>query len=123
MATECDLNVAASQQCEATATEADDCNDEMYIAASQLYELYEAAAAFAEEYETSSSSSRFEPPVSNEELLKKIEDVVPKTTKRSTEWAATVWLDWLDNRQSTSSDVPPSLDGITTQLPVGKICH
>jgi hypothetical protein len=44
---------------------------------------------------------RFGPAVTEEELLKKIHNAVPKTTRRSTEWAVNLWEEWLMHRQST----------------------
>ena len=44
--------------------------------------------------------NRFSAPVSEEELLKKIKGAVPVSTKRSSNWAATVWSDWLQHRES-----------------------
>ena len=62
-----------------------------------------------------SQPQRFGPAVTEEELLKKIHDAIPKTTRCTTDWAVTLWKEWIRHRQSTSSDVCPSLDIISNE--------
>ena len=58
---------------------------------------------------------RFAEPISESEMLEKIKNAIPQSTKRSTAWAANVWQDWLENRQKSGEEVPPCLAGIDNQ--------
>uniref|UniRef100_A0A1X7V680 Uncharacterized protein n=1 Tax=Amphimedon queenslandica TaxID=400682 RepID=A0A1X7V680_AMPQE len=106
-------------------------SDEEYLAALREYEveqmekytpettpLSEQTLKKQAESETKSEStlsSRFGPPVS-EDILKKIQGAIPKSTKNSTKWAVNVGDEWVSNRKSQVAlpcDNPPSLVNIT----------
>ena len=54
--------------------------------------------------------------ITEDEILAKIKGAVPRTTKRSTEWAVSVWREWRDSKRLASdSEYPPELDFITNQ--------
>ncbi|XP_011405590.1 PREDICTED: uncharacterized protein LOC105313673 [Amphimedon queenslandica] len=55
---------------------------------------------------------RFASPVTEEDILKKIEGTIPMTTKKTTEWAKRLWEKWNSHRSVSSAEIPPSLEGI-----------
>ena len=56
------------------------------------------------------AKKRFAQPVTEAELLKKIEGAVPRSTRKTTTWAVKTWQDWADNRKSISAEAPPPTD-------------
>ena len=42
---------------------------------------------------------RFDYPVSENDILEKIDGVIPKSTRKSTTWSVNTWEDWCDHRQ------------------------
>ena len=48
-------------------------------------------------------STRFGPPVSEEDIISKMEGTIPKSTRNSTKWAVKVWDDWVENRKNQAS--------------------
>ena len=62
------------------------------------------------------SQTRFSVPVSEEELLQKVQAAVPRNTRNATSWAHAVWTDWIAGRQSASgADFPVPLQGISNE--------
>ena len=61
------------------------------------------------------SNMRFAAPVSEKDILDKIDGAVPATTRRATTWAVKVWQDWVESRKNGLAEVPPQLDGITNE--------
>ena len=55
---------------------------------------------------------RFASPVTEEDILKKIEGTIPMTTKKTIEWAKRLWEEWKSHRSISSAEIPPSLEGI-----------
>ena len=60
-------------------------------------------------------SKRFGAPVSEKNILDKIDGAVPVTTRRTTTWAVKVWQDWVESRKIGRAEVPPQLNGITNE--------
>ena len=121
-----------------------DFEDEIFLAASQMYEKEEELRAkygymgedftldrlladlpppqqyHVQENADAASSlpqrpTRFAAPVSEEDLLKKITGSIPKATRKSTAWATTTWKDWATNRQTAGNEFPPKLSEITNE--------
>ena len=110
-----EIFLAASLEYERNSTEYDT-DDDILVAASQQYESQFAEQLKKEEVvKDSTQPQRFACPVSEEELLEKIGNAVPATTRKSTNWAVTVWDDWAAHRQSTGAGIPPSLDVINNE--------
>ncbi|XP_011408935.1 PREDICTED: zinc finger MYM-type protein 2-like [Amphimedon queenslandica] len=100
--------------------------DEMFL---QALEIYEASQRSEQEEilvqpQTISDDGHFTQlnlcdrfvNVTEEEILAKIKGAVPRTTKRSTEWAVSVWRKWRDSKRLASdSEYPPELDFITNE--------
>ena len=61
--------------------------------------------------------SRFAEPVTEEDLLRKIGDAIPKSTRKSTKWAVSTWQEWSSYRKKKASEpvAPPPLDGISDE--------
>ena len=57
-------------------------------------------------------SNRFATPVTEADLLKKIDGAVPRATRKSIEWAVSTWHDWSGSR---TVEVPPPLDDIDNE--------
>ena len=60
--------------------------------------------------------TRFGPPVSEEDIISKMEGTIPKSTRNSTKWAVKVWDDWVENRKNQASspyNIPPNLVNVT----------
>lgn len=60
-------------------------------------------------------SSRFGSPASEADILEKIDGFIPRATKKTTLWSVKTWSEWAEHRQSSGSDVPPELDGISNE--------
>ena len=61
-------------------------------------------------------STRFGPPVSEEDIISKMEGTIPKSTRNFTKWAVKVWNDWVENRKNQASspyNIPPNLVNVT----------
>ena len=56
---------------------------------------------------------RFANPLTDSEIVQKIDDAVPMSTRKTTQWSIKLWdWDWLQHRLTTatcSSDIPPAL--------------
>ena len=61
---------------------------------------------------------RFANPLTDSEIVQKIDDAVPMSTRKTTQWSIKLWEDWRQHRLTTatcSSDIPPILEGITNK--------
>ena len=57
---------------------------------------------------------RFACPVTEDEILKKIDGAIPCSTKKTTLWSVKVWNSWHESRlKSVETTAPPLLDNIT----------
>lgn len=57
---------------------------------------------------------RFGCPVTEDEILKKIDGAIPRSTKKTTTWSVKVWNSWRESRlKSVETAAPPLLDNIT----------
>lgn len=121
--------IAASQEYEREQANDDDDNDEIFIAASQQFEQQERYGKM-DDYDFNldrlmegvgengfepKNKPRFARPVSESDILSKIEGTIPTATRKSTTWAANTWRDWADNRKRSDSEFPPALDAITNK--------
>ena len=59
--------------------------------------------------------NRFANPVTEEDILAKIVDAIPSSTRKQTTWTVKVWQDWTASRRSLQTEVPPQLDSITNE--------
>ena len=62
---------------------------------------------------SSKKSIRFGNPVSEADILEKIDGIIPRYTKKTTLWSVKTWHKWAEHRQNSGSGVPPELDGIS----------
>ena len=61
---------------------------------------------------------RFANPLTDSEIVQKIDDTVPMSTRKTTQWSIKLWEDWRQHRLTTatcSSDIPLILEGITNK--------
>ena len=82
--------------------------------------LFEASQQFEEQpqnhstgIEKSIASHQFPSPVTEEDLLAKIDRAVPRSTRKTTTWSIKTWKDWADHRRLTGSAAPPELTSIS----------
>ena len=104
--------------------------DDICLLASQMYE--ETQRDFLDDDFTSSDgfqqepariansvepkqSLRFANPVTESDILAKIQGSVPSATRQSTKWAATIWKNWKENRSKLNAEIPLELEGITNE--------
>ena len=60
-------------------------------------------------------NARFARPVTESDILDKIDGSIPTATRKSTTWAANTWREWADHRKKISSEFPPALDRINNK--------
>ena len=105
----------------ATAFAEDSEDDGLYLEALEDYEK----SVMEEEVSRSSENCvvvdrlkprRFAEPVTEADILNKIQDAIPATTRKTTAWALSLWMEWRDARSKSSRDnVPPLLDAVTNE--------
>ena len=59
-----------------------------------------------------SATERFTKPVTESDILEKIDKHIPRSTKNSTAWAVRLWDSWKGNRVERGYEIPPDLDEI-----------
>ena len=90
--------------------------DEILLQASQTYESILHSDKEEENTMENQTQARFAAPVTEDMILKMIDEAIPKSTRRSTLWAVGVWEAWVTNRnasiQGSDELVPVCLDSI-----------
>ena len=55
-------------------------------------------------------------PVSESDIISKIQGAMPVITRKTTQWCTRIWEDWQDHRKAAGGDAPPVLEGINKAL-------
>ena len=77
---------------------------------------YEKSVASNEELPSKAGTGRFAEPVTEADILSNIHKAIPKSTRKTTDWAVKTWKDWAESRKiRDSEDYPPLLDHINNE--------
>ena len=77
---------------------------------------YEKSVASNEELPSKAGTGRFAEPVTEADILSNIHEAIPKSTRKTTDWAVKTWKDWAESRKiRDSEDYPPLLDHINNE--------
>lgn len=90
-----------------------------FLQASQQYELAHVQQASQHDDVAAAVvktvTSRFAAPCSEADVMVKIKEAVPRSTRRTTLWALTAWDSWREHRKLQKTEFAPCLDMITNQ--------